>query len=494
MNQRDSRLARRRANKPDANTKGGQHPGRGDGLVLSVILMDLLIAALSLSLSWWLRFRTPLAEFGVPVTSDRTFVDYLGHILFGSVLMVLTLANYRVYEFRRLRHAAHEAGTVFKAVVVWFAIYLSLSLILKFQPPISRIYCLSGAVCLVVFLICWRLVVSHLLIPRYASRFPTRRLLLIGWNDQARQLATHLAEAKHPEFELCGLITRDGGPAAALEPAVPEDLEVLGSYAEFETLLKRQRCESVLVADPGLVNGRLSRIAVHCEKEIIDFQVIPSGFQTFVSGLSLQSINGVPVLAVSRLPLHRGLNTCIKRLIDIFGALVGLAIAAPMMIVFGYLIRRESPGPVIFRQRRQGLDGRTFEMYKLRSMKLGAELESKATVKNDPRRLKIGKFMRSWNIDELPQFWNVLKGDMSLVGPRPEVAELIGELKEIIPHYNARHNVKPGMTGWAQVKGLRGDTDLKERIRSDLWYIENWNLLFDLRILVMTFLTTRGAS
>ena len=176
------------------------------------------------------------------------------------------------------------------------------------------------------------------------------------------------------------------------------------------------------------------------------------------------------------------------------GSRAGLAIAAPMMIVFGYLIRRESPGPVIFRQRRQGLDGRTFEMYKLRSMKLGAELESKATVKNDPRRLKIGKFMRSWNIDELPQFWNVLKGDMSLVGPRPEVAELIGELKEIIPHYNARHNVKPGMTGWAQVKGLRGDTDLKERIRSDLWYIENWNLLFDLRILVMTFLTTRGAS
>jgi lipopolysaccharide/colanic/teichoic acid biosynthesis glycosyltransferase len=159
------------------------------------------------------------------------------------------------------------------------------------------------------------------------------------------------------------------------------------------------------------------------------------------------------------------------------------------------LIYRESPGPVFFRQRRMGIRGQRFEMIKLRSMKLGADQGPRPgwTVKDDPRRLRIGKRMRSWNLDELPQFWNVLKGDMSLVGPRPEDVEVIREFKEVIPHYNARHHVKPGITGWAQVHGLRGDTDLVERIRHDLHYIEHWSLWLDFRIMVMTLLTRKGA-
>ncbi|MEO0416320.1 MAG: sugar transferase, partial [Verrucomicrobiota bacterium] len=236
----------------------------------------------------------------------------------------------------------------------------------------------------------------------------------------------------------------------------------------------------------------LSRI---CEKEMVDFKLVPTCFRVLVSGLHLESIGGIPVMGISKLPLHSALNQYIKRAFDIIGALAGLALTAPIIAVFGLIIYRESPGPIFYRQRRLGANGTLFDMVKLRSMKLNAESDGKVgwTVKDDPRRLKIGELMRKWNIDEVPQFWNVLMGHMSLVGPRPERPELIERFKEEIPHYQARHNIKPGITGWAQVNGLRGDTDLSERVRFDLHYIENWNIIFDIQIMFLTFFKREGA-
>ena len=222
---------------------------------------------------------------------------------------------------------------------------------------------------------------------------------------------------------------------------------------------------------------------------MVQFKVIPSYFQILVSGLHLETVGGIPVLGVSRLPLDRFVNILLKRVVDVIGAVFGLLIAVPVIVLFGFLVYRESPGPILYRQRRLGRNGVEFDILKIRSMKLDAEADGKAgwSTKDDPRRLKMGGFMRKWNVDELPQFWNVLKGEMSLVGPRPERPELIHNFKHEIPHYNARHNAKPGITGWAQVKGLRGDTDLGERISCDLWYLENWSIFLDFQILVMTF-------
>jgi exopolysaccharide biosynthesis polyprenyl glycosylphosphotransferase len=203
----------------------------------------------------------------------------------------------------------------------------------------------------------------------------------------------------------------------------------------------------------------------------------------------------MPILGIGRLPLHHAFNNAVKRALDIAGAVIGLLLAAPVIGVFCAIVYYESPGPVIYRQRRVGLNGRPFDIFKIRSMKPDAERAGAPgwTVRDDPRRLRIGSFMRAWNIDELPQFWNVLKGDMSLVGPRPERPELIEDFKEEIPHYNVRHHIKPGITGWAQVNGLRGDTCLRERVKFDLDYIENWNLVFDFRIMIMTLLSRKGA-
>ncbi len=201
------------------------------------------------------------------------------------------------------------------------------------------------------------------------------------------------------------------------------------------------------------------------------------------------------MLGIGKMPLHHAFNDIAKRALDIVGAIVGLIVFAPVMAVFAALVYLESPGSVIYFQRRIGLNGKPFDILKIRSMKPDAEADGAPgwTVKDDPRRLKVGAFMRKWNIDELPQFWNVLMGEMSLVGPRPERPELIEGFKEEIPHYNVRHNIKPGLTGWAQVNGLRGDTSLRERIKFDLDYIENWHFFFDLKIMVMTLFNRNGA-
>lgn len=284
-------------------------------------------------------------------------------------------------------------------------------------------------------------------------------------------------------------------PEGEFEFDPPVDLPVLGQFERLESLLQMGVCQMVIVADDTLRNGHLIKLASLCEKEMIDFKLVPTCFRVLLSGLHLESVGGIPVLGITKLPLHSAFNQHLKRFVDIIGAIVGLMLSAPVIALFGILIYRESPGPIFYRQRRLGANGKIFEMIKLRSMKLNAEAGGSPgwTVKDDPRCLRVGSLMRRLNIDEVPQFWNVLKGDMSLVGPRPERPELIEKFKEEIPHYNARHNIKPGITGWAQVNGLRGDTDLTERVRFDLHYIENWNVIFDIQIMALTLFKREGA-
>jgi exopolysaccharide biosynthesis polyprenyl glycosylphosphotransferase len=213
------------------------------------------------------------------------------------------------------------------------------------------------------------------------------------------------------------------------------------------------------------------------------------------SNMDVQSLDDIPLLGISRWPLDFFWNRVIKRIEDIMGASLGLVFASPVMGLAAILVKLDSPGPVLFRQERCGEHGKVFNLYKLRTMKMNAEAGTGPifAVENDPRRTRIGTWLRKWNLDELPQLWNVLEGHMSLVGPRPERPSFVEQFKEEIDRYMWRHVSKPGLTGWAQVNGLRGNTSIEERIKYDLYYLENWSLTFDFKILLKTFFARENA-
>jgi exopolysaccharide biosynthesis polyprenyl glycosylphosphotransferase len=452
---------------------------------------DILVILACLLTAFWLRFDTGLRAFGVEAP-EIVLSNYSAYIIFGAVSLVFVLAQRQMYDGSWLLHRHSMLKEVVVSCLIWGAGFLGLSLFFKFQPPLSRVYVALATLTAIAGLYTWRRLFYCFLRRESIARKLRQRILVVGWNAHAQQLKNIVEkDASHPYEFVCCVPVPDG--TFLQEP--PGDLPQVGRHTEIRRLLHMFSIDIVLVADLDLPVNQLEALAALCEKELVQFKVVPSYFSILVSGLYLETISGIPILGVSRLPLDRMFNRLTKRLLDIVGSLIGLLLSAPLMAIFGALIYLESPGPVFYRQRRLGRNGKTFDMVKLRSMRLDAEQGGKVgwSTKNDPRRLRIGAFMRKWNIDEVPQFWNVLKGEMSLVGPRPERPELIRNFKHQIPHYNARHTVKPGITGWAQVNGLRGDTDLTERIIHDLYYVEHWNLLFDLQTIFQTFFKNRNA-
>ncbi|MFQ3671006.1 MAG: sugar transferase, partial [Verrucomicrobiia bacterium] len=301
-------------------------------------------------------------------------------------------------------------------------------------------------------------------------------------------------ESMAGNFEVVGVITS----SREIEPELLQGhrtYPVLGTFENFEPILRQNKITTLLADSDTMDPSFQERLLEAASRNHIACRLIPGSFDVWTSRLTMRQIAGVPVLGVSVLPLDLAHNRILKRLVDILGAIVGLILFTPVMAVCAYLIYRESPGPVLYRQTRLGRHNLPFTILKLRSMRLDAEEGSTPgwTVENDPRRLRIGEFLRQWNLDELPQFWNVLVGEMSLVGPRPERPEYVKDFEHTIRHYNLRTTVKPGITGWAAIHGLRGNTSLVDRLAYDLYYIENWSLLLDFRIMLLTLLPPKNA-
>jgi len=449
--------------------------------VLVAILGDLIMAVLAGHCAYWLRFHS-MRDFGN--WDDMELRQYTGHMALGSLTLLLAIGWQGIYHRSVLLRNRWIASKLARAVLIWTLAFLAITLALKMQPPISRVYVALDGACSLLLLLGWRMAFNAYLHSPARITSLQQRTLFVGWNEDAQRLWRTLSEDRAHAFDLIGWVDASGWREA--EPA-PSDIPFVGYLEDIHRIIARHTVDMVIVAD--LPRQHLVELANLCEREMIQFKLAPSVFRIFVSGLSLETIAGTPVLGVNRLPLDSTLNVISKRALDITGALVGLLLSAPLIAYFGARVWLESRGPIFYKQRRWGMNGVPFDIIKIRSMKINAEATTGAQwcVADDPRRLRVGAFMRKWNIDEVPQFWNVLKGEMSLVGPRPERPELIAAFKHEIPHYNARHQARPGMTGWAQIKGLRGDTDLAERIKCDLWYLENWSLLLDLQIMFLTF-------
>jgi len=452
---------------------------------------DTLVAFAGLSAGYWLRYETPVGGVGLDVP-DATYARYLPLLLLGAAFLVAAYAQLGLYEERLTLRKFQALNLVIKGTTFWLAAYLSLSLVLKFDPPISRWFVLLAYVLVLALMFVWRSFAYALATrPRWVGRL-RQRVAILGWNQDARTLAADLSAGPAHPLAFAGVLPLPD------DPLPPDGVPALAAGADLAAALRAADIDVLIATRTDLPRERLHSIVEACEHAFVEWKIVPSSFQILVSGLRLQTVGRVPVLGVEELAINRLFNRGLKRALDFLGASTGLLLSAPLIGVLAILIWRESPGASpFFAQERLGAGGGRFRMWKLRSMRPDAAATdhlAQSTVRGDPRLLRVGAWLRRWNLDELPQFWNVLRGQMSLVGPRPErpvhAARLAGE----IPHYLPRQLVKPGMTGWAQVNGLRGDTDLARRIQHDIYYIETWSLWLDLQIMALTLARWRNPS
>ncbi len=453
-----------------------------------LVVGDALVAFGGLALGHWLRYATPLSQLGIDVP-DAKFARYVPLLLLGVVFLIAGYAQLNLYAEQLLLRKYQSIALVVKGTTLWLAGYLALALVLKFDPPISRLFVPLAYASVIALMVIWRsLFYTAIVRPGWRDRV-RQRVAVLGWNDEARALAAELLSTPAHPYQFCGVITLPD------EPALPESL---GTIEELPSILARNKLDVLIAARTDLPREQLLRVVESCERAYVDWKVIPSSFQILLSGLRLHTIGQLPVLGIEELAINKVFNRALKRLVDIVGATCGLIISAPVIAVLAVLIKRESPdGPVFFAQTRVGAGHRPFTLWKLRSMVPDAAAtdgDRQSTARGDTRLLRLGAFMRRWNLDELPQFWNVLCGRMSLVGPRPERPHHVDRLSTEIAHYHPRHLVKPGMSGWAQINGLRGESSIAHRIQHDIYYIENWSLWLDLQIVLLTFVRWRHSN
>jgi exopolysaccharide biosynthesis polyprenyl glycosylphosphotransferase len=317
------------------------------------------------------------------------------------------------------------------------------------------------------------------------------RVLVLGTNAVAARIRRTLEREAMLRSRVFAFLRTDDAPAAA---DIPPDA-IRGSLADLPDFLRREPVDQIVLANAGIGTDRMMDILLLCERHLIAFNMVPDLFHVLTTSMDVQSLDDIPLLGLGRWPLDHFWNRALKRACDVAGAAVGLVVAAPVMLAAAAAIKRDSPGPIFYHQERCGEKGRTFRLHKLRTMAADAESRTGPVfaAEDDPRRTRVGGFLRRYNLDELPQLWNVLRGEMSLVGPRPERPHFVEQFKEEISRYMWRHVSKPGLTGWAQVNGLRGNTSIEERVKYDLYYLEHWSLAFDLKILLRTAFARENA-
>ncbi|MFH0879774.1 MAG: undecaprenyl-phosphate glucose phosphotransferase [Lentisphaerota bacterium] len=453
------------------------------------IVADALAVFGGFMLATWIRFDSGWIPLKNEILPPRML-----YIQAGGVATLLLLFIYQALDLY-IRPQTGSFGDKIPRMVraTGWGIFLAVALafIMRTEPPLSRATTAIAFFTILDLVLIERYLLFRAEIHMARKRNTVNRVVVIG----ADQVAAHLKKTLENEPRLRSKVVaflETGSPGA--EKVVPDNL-IKGRADQLEILIDNREVDEVILADTSLSHGRMAQIILCCERGMIPFHMVPDLFGVLTSKVSVQHIGDVPLIGVSKWPLDFFWNRAIKRAEDLIGASLGLLVSVPVVLAASVLIRRSSPGPVFYRQTRCGEAGREFTIYKLRTMKDNAEEDSgpRWAVEDDPRRTRIGSFLRRNNLDELPQFWNVLKGDMSLVGPRPERPHFVEQFKEDISRYMWRHVHKPGMTGWAQINGLRGNTDIGERIKHDLYYLENWSLAFDFKILLQTLVKNENA-
>ena len=438
--------------------------------------------------AWLLRFELAV----IPVTKNvPEFSPYLRLAPIVLVLWPIVFYFHGLYQSRRGRSRVDEVLTLAVAVLV-ATICLSV-VIAWYRPPAwpgsTQYFTYSRAFIGLFALVDFALVAVTRLVLRFALRkirlsgHNLQRILVIGAGALGREITTKILAHRELGFAVAGFLDDDPGKLGSIVCGVP----VLGTLRQAEEIVETHGIDQVFLALPLDAHKKMLQMLDLMARECVEIKLVPDVLQYATLKAVMEDVDGTPVINLSQVPLQ-GWSSMIKRAMDVAIAALVIVALVPIVPLVALLIWLEDRGPIFYRQERMGLDGKPFMIVKFRSMRVDAEATSGPVwaIKGDPRRTRVGAFMRQWSLDELPQIWNVLCGDMSIVGPRPERPTFVREFKHKIPRYMLRHRVKSGITGWAQVHGWRGNTSVKKRIQYDLYYIQNWSLALDCKILWMT--------
>ncbi|MBE5961188.1 MAG: undecaprenyl-phosphate glucose phosphotransferase [Lachnospiraceae bacterium] len=449
------------------------------------VIIDGILVVLSYICAYYLRFdllggfsffAQSIYERYLPIGDYITYLPFL----VPAYLILYSLCN--VYKPKRSNSRRAEMWNLFKANVAGI-LFFSFILYLTKEVNISRKFIAIFLVLNYFYGLLFRYVVIRIMQGLRQKGFNQKHILIVGYSYAAEGFINRIIANPEWGYHIYGILddTMEVG-------TMYKKIKVIGTTEDLQELLAKNTFDEIAVTLSINEYAKLEHIVGICEKSGVHTKFIPDYHNIVPTIPYMEDLYGLPVINIRNVPLSNTGNKVVKRIVDIIGSLVAIIIAAIPMAIVAIMIKLTSPGPIIYAQVRVGLHNKKFKMYKFRSMEVQDEKkEQKAwTVPNDPRVTKIGRFIRSTSIDELPQLFNVLKGDMSMVGPRPERPLFVEKFKEEIPRYMIKHQVRPGITGWAQINGYRGDTSIRKRIECDLYYIENWTLGLDIKILFLT--------
>jgi exopolysaccharide biosynthesis polyprenyl glycosylphosphotransferase len=440
---------------------------------------DLVATFAALVAAYLLRFRAEIVPATKGIPGAGTYLRLFPLI---AILWPIVYYFHGLYSVRRQRSRIEEGFTVLVATGLSTLLLTGVATFYR-GFSYSRLVLVLFFAADVLFVFAGRTAIRRYLEEAWRHGVGVRQVLIVGAGRLGRAVVDKLAE--HPEAGLRAVAMLDDDPARQGE--LYRGVPIVGRTAQAAGVVEQMRVDTVFLALPLEAHRTMLSVLKDVGRTVADVRVVPDLLQHITFRAGVEDLDGLPVVHLTQVPLS-GWMSLVKRTLDIAVSSGSLVALSPLFGAIALAIRREDGGPVFYRQRRMGLDGRPFDILKFRSMVPGAEDESGPTwaSSDDPRRTRIGRFLRRWSLDELPQLVNVLRGEMSLVGPRPERPEFVREFKEKFPQYMLRHRVRAGMTGWAQVHGWRGNTSLTKRIEYDLYYIENWSLSLDVKILWLT--------
>lgn len=443
------------------------------------VVIDAFVIALSYILAWLIKFEGPFAAGSVKALSFQQYMVLLIGIVPGFLILYYA---FNLYTPKRMQGRRLEIANITKANTIGVFLVIGALYVLK-QLDYSRAVLFIFYVINIVAETAVRNIIRYILRDMRKKGYNQKHVILVGYSRAAEEYIDRVLQNPQWGYTIRGIL--DDNVEAG---TTYKGIKVIGRIANLMVILPENRLDEIAITLGLSEYYRLEEIVALCEKSGVHTKFIPDYNNIIPTKPYTEDILGLPVINIRHVPLSNTFNAMVKRLMDIVGSFFGIIVASPLMLLACLLIKLTSPGPLIYKQERVGLHNKTFWMYKFRSMEVQPESEEKKawTTKNDPRVTGIGKLMRRTSIDELPQLFNILKGDMSLVGPRPERPFFVEKFREEIPRYMVKHQVRPGLTGWAQVNGYRGDTSIRKRIEYDLYYIENWTIGLDIKIMFLT--------